>query len=115
MTTPLAIVQAYYRDVWSDHKVERIPQLCADPVVRHDPKGLATLSHEQQRARILAHADKKLRFHIVSAHGDDRFATIIWQVTSDISDYRNAGIEVLKVVDGRIAEVWNATRDTPWE
>jgi hypothetical protein len=112
---PVAIVETYYRDVWSKHDVGRIPELCADPMIRHDPTGDSTLSHEDQRQRILGHVPRKLKFHIVSAHGDDQFATIVWQLTSAISDYRISGIEVARIIDGRIAEVWNATCERPWE
>lgn len=112
--TPLSIVQTYYREIWSEHDVDRIPALCADPVIRHDSRGDSVLSHEQQRQRILAHADKGLDFTIVASHGDADHATIIWQISSTISDFRLSGIEVARVVDGRIAEVWNATRELPW-
>jgi hypothetical protein len=60
--TPVETARAYYRDVWSQHRVGRIARLCADPVLGHDPSGVRERSHAEQRARILGHVERKLRF-----------------------------------------------------
>lgn len=107
--TPAEQARFYYENVWMQKKVDLIPQLCADPVLRHDFTRDQTLSHADQRDRILAHKDKGYAFRIVAIHGDAAYATIIWEITS--TTYNMAGIEVMHIVDGRITEVWNAKRD----
>ncbi len=64
-------------------------------------------------AFILFGADKQLHFRIVLAHGDDTDATIVWD-TSAISDFTMAGIETMKIVDGKIVENWNGKRALLW-
>ncbi len=83
----------YYVDqVWNQRKVELIPELCANPVIRHDFTRDWAVSHEAQRD----------------------FATIVWEITSSVSDFKAAGIEVMKIVDGKIVENWNGKRDLLW-
>lgn len=115
MKTPLEVAHRYVDQVWNKHKVELIPELCADPVLRHDFTRDFHINHQQQRERILSHVSKQLHFKIVFSHGDAQFATIVWQITSANSDFQMAGIEVMKVVDGKIVENWNGKRDLLWD
>jgi hypothetical protein len=112
---PLDVVHEYYDWVWTGRDVERIRKLCGDPVLRHDPGGDVSLTHDEQIARIKAALAKKLQYKFALSYGNDEFATMVWQARSAANpDVSLAGIQVLRVLDGRIVEVWNATKPELW-
>lgn len=107
--TPAEHCRFYVENVWKQHRVDLIPQLCADPIIRHDFTRDWKISHAEQVERILSHKDKGFDFRIVSIHGDHEYATMIWEIASPT--YNVAGIEVMRILDGKIVENWNAKRD----
>ena len=47
--------------------------------------------------------------------GDDEHAVLVWTAVGRTADRTLAGIEVFRVVDGRITDVWNSPYATePW-
>ena len=104
------IVRAYGVQAWTEGRDDWIPELCADPIVRHDANREVRLSHAEQRAR-MRHNYEELRpvFEEVVLAGDDEYVTLVWNVTGRDPAWKLCGIEVFRVVDGRIAEVWNST------
>lgn len=107
--TPVELVRHYYENVWMAHKVELIPELCADPVLRHDFRRTVALSHAEQRERILSHTDLKHRIVLMTSEGPH--VTMMFEVFSEVRDFRMSGIEVLKVEGGKIVENWSGLRD----
>ncbi len=86
----------------------------ADNVIRHEVGELHTLTREQavNRVKDTWNALGKLRFdlNIVIAGDDGEHVAIVYDsaiTTKDDTDTNIAGIEVFRVVDGRITEVWN--------
>jgi predicted SnoaL-like aldol condensation-catalyzing enzyme len=112
--TPLEIVTTYYDNVWSGKDVDRLDELCAEPVLRHDPKGDVPLTRAEQRERILKTLPLGLRFRFLIAHGNDEYASVVWEADNDAGDRHAAGIQTFRIANGQIAEVWNATRETNW-
>ena len=108
--TAVEIVRAYGVDAWTQGRDDLIPELCHDPIIRHDANGEVRLSHAEQRAR-MRHNYEELRpvFEDVVLAGDDEHVTLVWNVTGRDPNWKWCGIEVFRVVDGRIAEVWNST------
>ena len=109
-TAAQILLERYWDEVNNAGRVELIRDICADPIVRHDPKGVATrLSHDEQIARVQFGLDE-MGVHIdrVITHADDTFVTSIWnmQMTKK-GGLEMCGIEVFKIVDGRLAECWN--------
>ncbi|PCG09524.1 hypothetical protein COA17_06535 [Sphingomonas ginsenosidimutans] len=104
------IVRAYGVQAWTEGRDDWIPELCADPIIRHDANREVRLSHAEQRAR-MRHNYEELRpvFEEVVLAGDDEYVTLVWNVTGRDPNWKLCGIEVFRVVDGRIAEVWNST------
>ncbi|MET0657955.1 MAG: nuclear transport factor 2 family protein [Steroidobacteraceae bacterium] len=112
---PLDTVKEYYDWVWTGKDVQRIRTLCANPVLRHDPGGDVALSHDEQIARIEAALSKQLQYKFIVSYGNDEFATMVWQAVSAVNrGVSLAGVQVLRVTGGRIAEVWNATKPELW-
>ena len=54
----LETVTLYIERIWNEGRDDLIPELCADPIVRHDPNALTSLRHAEQRARIRHNYDE---------------------------------------------------------
>lgn len=114
--TPLEIVKMYNEVCWDGKKPELAADLLADEVVRNYVGKTEVLTREESveriRAGIARAPDLKFRFHDFIDGGDK--ITIIWDASS--KEYKDddgnilvcAGIEVFRVSDGKICEVWNA-------
>ena len=114
--TPVDVVRRYLEEVYHQGRAELIRELTADPLVRHDPGATVEHSHQRQIDRI--HAELPGWRPLFTAEvltGDAEFATLVWTATGRDSDRTLSGIEVFRVRDGRITEVWNAAYSTqPW-
>lgn len=109
--TPSIIVQRYFDDVWNDGQLELIREICADPVKRHHPGRLVELSHDEQIARIKGYRAKNgPRFTAIIRICEGPYVTTIWN-GDHAAGFTTSAIEVFKVEDGRITEVWNNTSE----
>lgn len=50
--TPKELIEFYWTEVWNNRNAEMIRELCADPIVRHDPGSVTPLPLEDQIARV---------------------------------------------------------------
>ena len=112
MAAPLAetLLIRYWDEVNNEGKLELIREICADPIVRHDPEGQTTeLSHDEQIARVKMGLET-MGVHIdrVITHANDEWVTSVWNMRSTKDEnIKMCGIEVFQVVDGRLAHCWN--------
>lgn len=129
---PVDVAQAYFDRVYGDRDVEAIRELCADPYRRHEPSGeVHQLSHDQQIARVnaviagSAGADgATFSFITVAMDGGVDLASVVFELTLPadsplasaldglgVSDGQavGCGIEVFRVTDGVITDVWNSS------
>lgn len=114
--TAIEIVDIYLRTIWNEGQAELVRTYCADPIRRHDPNKLTCLSHDEQINRISTQYEQ-LRpiFTDIVLFGDDTHVTSVWDVTGKDPDWRLCGIEVFRISDGRITDVWNSTyMDGAW-
>jgi hypothetical protein len=104
----LETVTLYIERIWNEGRDDLIPELCADPIVRHDPNALTSLSHAEQKARIRHNYDE-LRpvFTWEVLAGDDAHVTLVWNVTGRDPGWTLCGIEIFRVRGGVITDVWN--------
>lgn len=104
----LETVTLYIERIWNEGRDDLIPELCADPIVRHDPNALTSLRHAEQRARIRHNYDE-LRpvFTWEVLAGDDEHVTLVWNVTGRDPGWTLCGIEIFRVRGGLITDVWN--------
>ena len=108
--TPLELIQLYWDRVYNDLDVELIREICADPIVRHDPESVTTLSHDEQIERVLRNRELRPFFTHHVLHADDRFVTSVWNMTSrDGRKLALCGIEVFRAENGRLTDCWNST------
>ncbi|MET8654551.1 nuclear transport factor 2 family protein [Nocardia aurea] len=108
------VVELYNLVVWNEHDLELARELFADTVIRHEVGEARTLTREQAVRRV---ADTSalfdtlhFRLNLVVAGQDQEHVAIVYDSTmtnKDGSEIPIASIEVFRVVDGRITEVWN--------
>lgn len=106
--TALEVVTLYNLEIWNKGRLDLVPELCADPMIRYDANSVTSVGIDEQIARI-RHNFEELRptFDPVVLAGGDEFVTLVWNVTGRDPDWKWCGIEVFRVVGGKIVEVWN--------
>ena len=112
--TAREVVELYNLVVWNDCDLDLAEELIGDSIVRHEVGEAHTLTHAQAVDRV---ADvwrlvDSLRFdlNVVVDGGDGEHVAILYDSTitaRDGSQTNVASIEVFRVVDGKIVEVWN--------
>jgi predicted SnoaL-like aldol condensation-catalyzing enzyme len=112
--TAREVVELYNLVVWNKCNLVLAEELFADSVIRHEVGEAQTLTHAQalQRVADVSQLFDRLRFdlNIVIADDDGEHVAIVYDsmmTTKDGTETNVASIEVFRVVDGKIAEVWN--------
>lgn len=111
--TPAQVVQTYLDILYNQRRLDLIPDLIADPTWRHAPGSVKKLSLAESIDRLekLLALCPVLRFESeVTVAAGDKVAVAWngWSTQTDGRSYELSGIEIFRVVDGRIVEVWNA-------
>jgi len=104
------LLERYWEEASNQGDYELIREICADPIIRHDPEGKTTeLSHDEQIARVkMVREDVGIHIERLITHADDTYVTSVWEITSEKDENLNlCGIEVFKVEDGKLAHCWN--------
>ena len=124
------VVASYVERVWNRGDSSAVLEYCADPYTRHDAGSTRVMSHTEQLKRVTSEraagtaADGRgLHFQTLLLAGDGRDVTWVWNMTGPTGtelaesgvaaevvgdELRICGIEVFRVVEGRITEVWNS-------
>ena len=111
--TAREVVELYNLVVWNERDLRLAEELFADNVIRHGVDASHTLTHDEavQRVADMWQVCDSLRFdlNIVIAGDDGEHVAIVYDSTimADGAETNVASIEVFRVVDGRITEVWN--------
>ncbi|TPG36747.1 nuclear transport factor 2 family protein [Mycolicibacterium hodleri] len=111
--TAREVVEAYNLELWNARRFELADELIADTMIRHDVGESHTLTRAEALKRVTdtwAEMDS-LRFdlNIVIDGGDGEHVAMVWDSTmaKDDNEVKVASIEVFRVVNGQIVEVWN--------
>jgi len=112
--TAREVVELYNLVVWNERNFDLADELMGDTVIRHEVGEAQTLSHEQAVQRIVDNwaMFDKLRFdlNLVVAGDDGEYVAIVYQSPMELKDGTETSVgsmEIFRVVDGRITEVWN--------
>jgi len=112
--TAREVVELYNLVVWNEHDIQLAEELLGDNVIRHEVGEAHTLTHAQAVKRVadMWELVESLRFDlkIVIDGGDGEHVAIVYDSTvtaGDGSETNIASIEVFRVLDGKIVEVWN--------
>lgn len=116
-----AVVERYLDVLYNERRLDLIPDLIADPTWRHHAGEVKSLTLEETVARLEATLElcPVLRFDTAMMCATDEMVTVAWNGASTQTSgksYVYCGIEVFRVVDGKIVEIWNS-RETRghWE
>jgi predicted SnoaL-like aldol condensation-catalyzing enzyme len=108
------VVELYNLVVWNERDFALAEELMGDTVIRHEVGEATTLTHDQAVARIVDTWGMfdKLRFDLklVVAADDGEHVAIVYQSPMELKDGTKTDVgsmEIFRVVDGRITEVWN--------
>lgn len=112
--TAREVVELYNLVVWNERDLALAAELFGDSVIRHGVGEVQTLTHDEAVRRV---ADTWAMFetlhftlNVVVAGDDGEHVTIVYDSTmtnADGSRIPVASIEVFRVIDGKITEVWN--------
>lgn len=112
--TARTVVELYNLVVWNERNIDLAEELLGDRVIRHEVGGARTLTHAEavQRVVDMWELADSLHFDLnVVIEGDDgEHVAIVYDstiTTKDGTETNIASIEVFRVVDGKITEVWN--------
>ena len=112
--TASEVVELYNLVVWNERNFDLADELMGDTVIRHEVGEAQTLSHEQAVQRVVDNwaMFDKLRFdlNLVVAGDDGEHVAIVYQSPMELKDGTKTSVgsmEIFRVVEGRITEVWN--------
>jgi len=112
--TAREVVELYNLVVWNRRDFALAEELMGDNVVRHEVGEAVVLTHDQAVKRIVDHWEMfdELRFdlNLVVAGDDGEHVAIVYQSPMRLKDGTQVDVgsmEIFRVVDGRIVEVWN--------
>ena len=107
------VVELYNNSLWNERNFGLADELIADTMIRHEVGESHALTREQARGRVEDYWKlfDELHFdlNIVIASDDGEHVAIVYdsRMTRDGNEVNVGSIEVFRVVDGRITEVWN--------
>ena len=112
--TAREVVELYNLVVWNERNFELADELMGESVIRHEVGEAQTLTHEQAVQRVVDawKIFDELRFdlNLVVAGDDGEHVAIVYQSPMTLTDGTETTVgsmEIFRVVDGRITEVWN--------
>ncbi len=110
--TPRRVVELYNDDLWTYKKRELITQLLANPLRRHHPGGTQIFSHDDMTKRFDGYHEKFAKISGIGRHYvcEGPYVTLIWDFRMEEPSGAAktiSSIEIFKVVDGKITDVWN--------
>ncbi|OBG24352.1 polyketide cyclase [Mycolicibacterium celeriflavum] len=108
------VVELYNLVVWNQRDFALAEELMGHTVTRHEVGEAITLTHDQAVQRIIDHWEmfEAVRFdlNLVVAGDDGEHVAIVYQSAMKLKEATETTIgsmEIFRVVDGRIVEVWN--------
>ena len=112
--TAREVVELYNLVAWSKRDFALAEELLGDTVTRHEVGEAQVLTHEEAVARVVDHWGmfETIRFdlNLVVAGDDGEHVAIVYQSPMTLTDGTQTTVgsmEIFRVVDGRITEVWN--------
>jgi ketosteroid isomerase-like protein len=106
-------VTRYLDVLYNERRLDLIPELIADPTWRHKAGELKalTLAESIQRLEETLALCPVLTFETNLMHDDGSLVTVAWNGKSTQTNgksYVYCGIEIFRVRDGKIVEIWNS-------
>jgi predicted SnoaL-like aldol condensation-catalyzing enzyme len=111
--SPEDVVRRYLAELYNERRLDLAPELIADPEIRHAPgeTKVMTLAENTERLAKMFAACPELRFEPAVVIAQDDLVSVAWNGWStqlDGRSYEFAAVELFRVRDGKIVEIWNA-------
>ena len=121
--TAREVVELYNLAVWNTRDFALAEELLGDNVVRHGVGEVHVLTHDQAVRRVVdtweMFDDIRFDLNLVVAGDDGEHVAVVYQSPMRLKDGTELSIgsmEIFRVVDGRITEVWNCGHEQGvWE
>jgi ketosteroid isomerase-like protein len=112
-TTPEHVVRRYLSEMYNERRLDLVPELIADPETRHAPgeTKVMTLAENTERLEKMFELCPVLRFEPEVVIAQDDLVSVAWNGWSTQADgrsYEFAAVEIFRVRDGKIVEIWNS-------
>lgn len=106
------VVFRWTEDVWNGGRLDLVPELVSDQCVRHDPgKPPVVMSVAANLERITGAraAMPDIHFEMLNVAAEGDLVSGVWTLTASRAGKPvvMSGIEVFRVVGGKIVETWN--------
>lgn len=110
---PREIVRIYNDVIWTGRRRDLITEVVANPLRRHHPGETQVFTHDDMLRRYDGYFQ---RFSVLEGEGrhyvcEGAYVTLVWDFRYvEASGGKKgviSGIEIFKVVDGKITDVWN--------
>lgn len=112
--TAREVVEMYNLVVWNKRDFALAEELLGDTVTRHEVGEVQVLTHDEAVQRVVdtweMFDDIRFDLNVVVAGDDGEHVAVVYQSPMTLKDGTEICIgstEIFRVVDGRIAEVWN--------
>lgn len=112
--TAREVVEQYNWVVWNEKDFALADELLGETVIRHDVGEAKMLTHEEAVARVVDQwaMFETIRFdlNLIVAGDDGEYVAIVYESPMTFPDGNAmtiSSMEIFRVVDGRITEVWN--------
>jgi predicted SnoaL-like aldol condensation-catalyzing enzyme len=112
-------IAEYTEAVYHRKDPEAAARFIADPCIRHEHGHRVVMTLAENKARIAAFlaSASAPRFRFVTATAEGEMYASAYECTfeTDTGQTTLSGIEIFRVVDGKITETWNtAAGEGPW-
>ena len=112
-TSPEAVVLRYLTVMYNKRRLDLIPELIADPEIRHAPgeTKVTSLAENTERLTKMFEQCPVLRFDPMVVVSQGELVSVAWNGFSTQTSgksYEFAAVELFRVVDGKIVEIWNS-------
>ncbi|MEZ5233727.1 MAG: ester cyclase [Acidimicrobiia bacterium] len=111
--SPETVVRRYLAELYNERRLDLIPELIADPEIRHAPgeTKVMTLAENTERLEKMLAACPVLRFEPAVVITQGELVSVAWNGWSTLTNgksYEFAAVELFRVRDGKIVEIWNS-------
>ena len=112
-TSPEAVVRRYLAVLYNERRLDLIPELVADPEIRHAPgeTKVMTLAENTARLEKMLADCPVLRFEPAVVITQGELVSVAWNGYSTLTNgkqYEFAAVELFRVKDSKIVEIWNS-------
>lgn len=108
------VVELYNLVVWNQRDFALAEELLGETVIRHEVGDAKTLTHAEAVQRIIdmwaVSEDIRFDLNLVVAGDDGEHVAIVYESPISLKDGTQTTVgsmEIFRVIDGRITEVWN--------